>query len=205
MPSLMPIIMPLPTPTPACACRRPVFKNSNPVVRTKRCLPTLSPKKSGMAARDLRHLHGARHEDEVVDKKKWGHAVLLMRTNTQSRPEPNSCNLFLRAHQEHGARTLLLVSKTPSRDQSRTLAISSFRLIKNTRFQVHHQARIVTFTVMLLFVSQRRVEAEREAVANIMAMIGCASRGRLGCIGVGHANTDNERTMERLQIKYTIH
>jgi len=109
-------------------------------------------------------------------KKNCGHAVLLMRTNTQSRPEPNSCNLFLRAHQEHGARTLLLVSKTPSRDQSRTLAISSFGLIKNTRFQVHHQARIVTFTVMLLFVSQRRVEAEREAVANIMAMIGCGTR-----------------------------
>jgi len=162
-----------------------------------------------MAARDLRHLHGARHEDEVVGKKKLRprsaldedqHPVktraellqslpsgssrtrrphtALGEQDTQSRPEPNSRNLFLRAHQEHGggARTLLLVSKTPSRDQSRTLAISSFGLIKNTRFQVHHQARIVTFTVMLLFVSQRRVEAEREAVANIMAMIGCGTR-----------------------------
>ena len=102
---------------------------------------------------------------------------------------------------------MLLMSKTPSQDQSRTLAIFSFGLIKNTRFQVHDQAKIVTFTVMLMLmhVNERRVEAEREAVANIMAMIECTSRGRLGCIGVGNANSDNECTIERLQIKYTIH
>jgi hypothetical protein len=147
---MMPVIMPLPTPTPACACRRPVFKNSNPVVRTRRCLPTLSPKKSGMAARELRHLHGARHEDEVVDKKLRPRSALdedqhpvktraellqslpsgssrtrrphtaLDEQDTQSRPEPNSRNLFLRAHQEHGggARAVLLMrTNTQSRPE----------------------------------------------------------------------------------------
>jgi hypothetical protein len=51
---------------------------------------------------------------------------VLDEQETQTRPEPNSRNLFLRAHHEHGTRPMLLMSKTPSQDQSRTLAIYIF-------------------------------------------------------------------------------